>query len=113
MLLFGDTVEPALRDALKQRPSLELKRRIERLLADIDKGVPDPLCYETLAHLASAGTPEARAVLQTLAGGLPHARLTREAAAALAQPKQYRFQRAETPRQPLYKPELLPPKPKR
>ena len=113
LLRVGDAVEPALRDALKQRPALELRRRIERLLVDIDRGVPDPLRYETLAHLASTDTPEARAVLQTLAGGLPHARLTREAAAALAQPKGYRFKRPETPRQPLYKPELLPPTPKR
>ena len=113
LLRVGDAVEPALRNALKQRPALELTRRIERLLADIDKGVPDPLRYETLAYLASKGTPELRAVLQTLAQGLPQARLTREAAAALEQLKEYRIKRAESPRQPLSKPELMPPKPKR
>ena len=84
----GNAVEPALREALKQPLSLELKRRIERLLAEITKERPDPLRRKTLADLAWMGTPEARAVLDTLAKGLPQARLTKEAAAALRELRQ-------------------------
>ena len=112
LLRFGDGVAPALREALKQRLSLELRRRIERLLEDIDGARFDPLRYETLAYLASRDTPEARAALRTLAEGLPQARLTKEAAAALKQGKEYRPRQMTTPREPLAKPELKQPKEK-
>lgn len=88
LLCVGDGVEPALRNALKRPLSLELRRRIERLLTRINRERPDPLRRHTLADVAWMGTPEARAVLETLSRGLPQARLTKEAAAALKEMKQ-------------------------
>jgi hypothetical protein len=113
LLRVGDGVEPALREALKRSLELELRKRIDRLLGEIARGGFDPLRYETLAYLASRGTPEARAVLKTLAEGIPQARLTKEAAAALRQGKDYRPRQTEVPREPLPKPKLNPPEGKK
>lgn len=78
---LGELAVPALEQALKQRPSLEARRRID--------GILDPLrlnlrceqlrairAVEVLEHL---GTLESQEVLQTLARGAAEARLTQEA----------------------------------
>jgi hypothetical protein len=82
---YGEQVVPALRKALTGRPSLESRKRIENLIEQFTQQTPPPLLralrgVEVLEHVA---TPEARQVLQTVAGGAPPARLTREAQASL------------------------------
>jgi len=81
-----ELAEPVLRQTLAGRPPLEVRRRVERLLAKLQGKVPtaDRLrglrSIEVLEHI---GTPDARRLLQTLATGAPEARLTQEAEAAL------------------------------
>jgi RNA polymerase sigma factor (sigma-70 family) len=80
----GDTVEPLLRQALAGKPSLEVRRRLEKLLANLNPESPNRLrmlrAVEVLEH---AGGAEARRLLEELAGGAPEAWLTREARTSL------------------------------
>jgi dipeptidyl aminopeptidase/acylaminoacyl peptidase len=82
---LGDAAIPFLRTKLAARsPSLELRRRLERLLEKTDE--PNPHTRQgvrAVEMLERVGTPQARQVLQALAQGVPEARLTREAKAAL------------------------------
>jgi WD40 repeat protein len=83
---LGDVAEAALRAALEDGPTLELRRRVEPLLAKLEGPVTAPELLRALRAveaLERAGTAEARAVLARLAGGAPPARLTREAQDAL------------------------------
>jgi hypothetical protein len=79
-----DRVEFRLRAALKAAVPLEVQRRLDTLLAQLDPATPDRLrrgrALEALEQMAS---PDAVALLEALAAGEPGARLTREAAAAL------------------------------
>jgi WD40 repeat protein len=81
-----DTLRDVLHACLKENPSLELSRRVDRLLQSLAPGElsPDRLrrvrALEVLERIAS---PEARQVLETLAQGARDAWLTREADAAL------------------------------
>jgi WD40 repeat protein len=83
---LGPDAEEALRAALTGEPSLEARRRIQRLL---DRKVKPTTATEqlrarrALAVLERIGTPEARDLLRKLAGGAPGARLTQEAKDAL------------------------------
>jgi hypothetical protein len=84
----GEQAEVALRQALVGRPSLELRRRVEALLARIERERASRFCEElrqlrALEVLEHIGTAEARQVLEALAGGYPEARLTQEAKASL------------------------------
>ncbi len=84
---LGELAEEALREALKNKPSLELTRRLNELLAPLEAQTPSAerlRALRALPILERAGTDEARQVLETLAKGAPGASLTREAAAALA-----------------------------
>jgi WD40 repeat protein len=80
--------EPALRAALKDKPSLELRRRIEPLLAKLAE-MPQPPTPEELRQLRALivleriGTAEARRLLEQVGNGPLSARRTRQAAAAL------------------------------
>jgi hypothetical protein len=82
---FGEVAEAALREALGPQPAPEARRRIEILLSG-PHAVQTP---ESRRHLRAVrvleciGTLEARHVLQRLAKGLPEARVTRDAKAAL------------------------------
>jgi WD40 repeat protein len=82
----GEAALPALRRALAARPSLEVRLRLEGLLERAEKGA---LSREQVRELRAvealeqAGTPQARRLLEALAGGDADARLTREAKAAL------------------------------
>jgi WD40 repeat protein len=84
----GNLVEVDLKRALQGRPTVEMKRRLRRLLAAIKRSEESPTgellqalrAVEVLEH---AGTPEARRVLRALARGAAEARLTREAKASL------------------------------
>jgi hypothetical protein len=81
---LGDTAEPALRRGLEGTPSLELRRRIEQLLARLAEWSPERLrALRAVEVLEQSGTTEARRLLQELARGAPAARLTQEAQAAL------------------------------
>ncbi len=78
---LGGSAEPALRKALAGGLPLEVRRRIERLLKDIEgQHLRIMRAIEVLERL---GTHEARRLLERLAGGAAEARLTREARAAL------------------------------
>jgi WD40 repeat protein len=86
---LGELAEPALRQVLKDRPSLEVERRVQRLLAkleDLEKLNLSPgrlRALRTVEVLEHIGTAEARRQLKQLASGAGGAPLTREAKAAL------------------------------
>jgi RNA polymerase sigma factor (sigma-70 family) len=85
---LGLQAEPALRAAHAANPSLEMRRRIEDLLAAL-QAAPSLPTAEELRHLRALvvleciGTPEARRLLEQVATGPESARLTRQARAAL------------------------------
>jgi hypothetical protein len=80
-----DQAEPVLRASLQDNPSAERRRQIEALL----DAPPAVMAGEELRALRAVevleriGSPEARRLLDRLAGGAPAARLTRDAKAAL------------------------------
>jgi hypothetical protein len=86
LLKAGEQAVPALQKVLTSQPALETRLRVEELL---DKLTGGTLTAEQLRlvraveALEKMGTPEARTVLKTLAGGAPGALPTREARAAL------------------------------
>jgi RNA polymerase sigma factor (sigma-70 family) len=82
---LGELAEETLREALHGKPSLEVQRRVESLLAGprLVRAPEDRRHLRAVRVLEGAGTPEARRVLEGLAGGASRARLTREARAAL------------------------------
>lgn len=81
-----ELVEPALRLALEEKPSLEVRLRVEKLLGKLEGVIPSPeqlrvtRGIEVLEHI---GTVEARKLLDGLAQGGKDARLTQEARGAL------------------------------
>jgi hypothetical protein len=80
---IGDAVEPALRKAMANKPTAELRKRLALLLEKVDaaRGRLRALrCIEMLEHL---NTPAAQEVLRSLAAGAPDAWLTRQAKASL------------------------------
>jgi dipeptidyl aminopeptidase/acylaminoacyl peptidase len=81
---LGEGAEPALRAALADKPSLEVRQRLEELIARTEFLSPQRLrtlrSLEVLEHVP--GT-EARQLLQALAKGVEGTWLTREAQAAL------------------------------
>jgi hypothetical protein len=80
--------ERALRKALTGQPSLELRRRVQKLLEQL-AGAPSGAQLQALRAiemLERIGTADARHVLEQLAKGAPGARLTREARASLSRP---------------------------
>ena len=81
---LGHLAEPALRRLLEGKPSPEVRRAAEEMLALLDDSVPDPERLRVLRGveaLEAMGTPEARQALKTLATGAAGARLTEEARA--------------------------------
>jgi WD40 repeat protein len=82
----GESAVPVLRKALKTGVALETRRRVELLLARLERFTPSPAELSELRALAVleyAATPQARAVVEALAAGAPEARLTQQARAAL------------------------------
>ena len=82
---MGDAAYPALRQALKDKPSLELRRSIQNLLPT-SFVVRSPVTQRQIRAvmvLEQIGDAEARRLLQRLAEGAAEARQTREAKAAL------------------------------
>jgi WD40 repeat protein len=83
---FGELAAPALEQALAAKPSLEVCRRIEKLLRrfDEDSFTPEQLRRRrAVIVLEQVGTPDARLVLESLKQGAPGARLTQDAQPAL------------------------------
>ncbi|MBP3954850.1 hypothetical protein J8F10_06080 [Gemmata sp. G18] len=86
LLTFGAGAEEALFKALRNKPTLELRKRIEGLLAELRQR---PLASDELRQgravqvLELLGTAEARNVLQPLAQAAGESRLRRDAQAAL------------------------------
>jgi hypothetical protein len=79
---LGDRAAGALHKVLAGKPSLEVQRRIEQLLAK-QPGVDYLRAVRALEALEQMGTPEARKLCALLADGAAEARLTREAQATL------------------------------
>lgn len=83
-----DVVAGALRKKLAEKPSLELRQRIEQLLNRTEQLTPESLralrVVEVLEHI---GSPGAKQELERLANGAEGARLTREAKASLERMK--------------------------
>jgi WD40 repeat protein len=83
---LGKPAEKALRQRLRGQPSLEVRRRAERLLGLLEQVIPPaPILrgIRAVEVLERAATPEARKLLRELAAGAPDARLTQDAKAAL------------------------------
>lgn len=82
---LGSEAHPAMRQALEAKPSLEVRQRLQALLAG-PKTVRSPAIVRQIRAvqvLEWIGSREARRHLQTLSDGAPEAHLTREAKAAL------------------------------
>jgi WD40 repeat protein len=83
---LGDLAEPALQRALDGTPALELRRRVEQILAKINAPIADA---DTLRKLRAVellerlGTRQACQLLTELTRGAAEARITREAQASL------------------------------
>jgi WD40 repeat protein len=82
---LGDQAAPALRRALAGQPSAEVRKRAEALLAGrwLVRSPEVLRRLRAIQVLERIGSPEARHVLEELAGGAPAARETREAREAL------------------------------
>jgi hypothetical protein len=76
-----ESAEPALRQALAEKPSAELRNRIEELLKPLEPSRLRGL--RAVQALELAGTTQAKEVLQACAKGAPAAALTRTAKGAL------------------------------
>src|SRR5262249_37178392 len=80
---------PVLRQVLQGRPSLEVRRRVERILEQVEKrrGPDFPSDWlrvlRTIEVLEKIGNAEARQVLESLGREVPELQLAREARAAL------------------------------
>jgi WD40 repeat protein len=87
LMQLGKLADPMLRKALAKPPSLEVQRRIERILQKIKGGVPwaqERLRLVRLMEvLEKIGTAEARQGLEKLAQRAPEPDLKQEASAAL------------------------------
>jgi RNA polymerase sigma factor (sigma-70 family) len=87
--LLGESAEAALRRALEERPSLEVRRRVESLVEKLNTQRSSPPAPERLRELRGVealeqiGNAAARHALAALAQGNANARLTLEALAAV------------------------------
>jgi hypothetical protein len=85
---FAELAKQALKKAKDKNPSLEVRQRIEQILAKVEGPTittPETLrsirAVEVLEHI---GSPEAQQVLQALAKGAPGATITDDAIKSLA-----------------------------
>jgi hypothetical protein len=83
---IGELAAPALKNALVEKSSLELRQRIDGLLGKLRGPVTRPemmRAVRAVAVLEDVATPQARKLLEALSKGAPEARLTQEAKTAL------------------------------
>ena len=81
-----DSAAPALKKALADEPSPEVRRRLAELVEAAEAGHCGPdmrRAVRAVEVLEAVGTPEARRVLADLAAADPENRLTAEARASL------------------------------
>jgi WD40 repeat protein len=81
-----DIAGPLLRETLENKPTLEMRRRVELLVQKLSFPTPTPrqlLVLRAMEILERADSPEVRRWLEDLAGGAPGSWLTREARLAL------------------------------
>jgi WD40 repeat protein len=87
LMQVGEHLVPAIDKALAGKPALETSQRLQnlrkRLTSLVIKG-PRLQTFRAVEVLEHIGTPEARQVLQELAGGAPGAMVTTQAQGALA-----------------------------
>jgi WD40 repeat protein len=84
---MGRCAEPSLRKLLASKPPLEVRRRVEELLALLADPTAPPEYLRSLRAaevLEKIGSIEARRLLQALAGGIEEAELTQQVKASLA-----------------------------
>src|SRR5207247_931342 len=82
----AEVVETALRKALQEKPSLEVRRRLIEIIQRLERQTytgEQLRVFRAIEVLEHIGTPEAQEVLKELAKGASEARLTQEAKAAL------------------------------
>jgi RNA polymerase sigma factor (sigma-70 family) len=81
----GESVRTALEQTLKEKPSLEVRQRIGRLLEQLEPehSPPQLRLLRVVEAVEQMRTPKARQLLETWSKGIPTARLTREAKASL------------------------------
>jgi hypothetical protein len=84
---LGEVAIPACRKALAGSPPAEVRRRLEALVNRWEQVLQNPAGdilreLRALEVLERAGTPEARRLLEAIAGGTSGFRLTREAKAS-------------------------------
>jgi WD40 repeat protein len=83
---LGESAHGLLQKAVEGRPSLETRQRLAKLLDKLDglvTAAEDRRALRAVEVLEHIGTAEARQVLEAVSRGVPEARLTREAKAAL------------------------------
>jgi RNA polymerase sigma factor (sigma-70 family) len=81
---LGEAAEGPVREALKGKPSLEARSRLEQLLAKLNRlSLQQLRVLRAIEVLEQIGTPEARQVLEALVKDMPTARLGMEAKASL------------------------------
>jgi WD40 repeat protein len=81
---FGSAISPALQRALDGKPPLEVRRRLQQLLAQTRDWTPERLRnHRAIQALEHMNTIPARQVLQVLIDGAPGAYRTEEAKTAL------------------------------
>jgi hypothetical protein len=81
---LGENAEPLLRKALQEKPSAEVKRRIDRILESPDFAASRRLrTVRAVEVLERIGSADARKLLENLAAGADAALMTEEARAAV------------------------------
>ncbi len=81
---IGEQAEAALRRALEGKPSLEVRRRVEGLLKRLEQPSPERRqAQRAMEVLVRIGTPAARHLLRSLAGGPADSWTTHDAKEAL------------------------------
>jgi hypothetical protein len=83
---LGVLAEPALRKVLAEKPTLEVRHRVEKILKIIAGDIPLPAAVRILRAvevLEYINTPDARQALQSLGKGEPASLLAQEAKASL------------------------------
>lgn len=89
LIEIAELAEKPLRAAIAIPTSLDFRARVERLLDRLAAPISDPSrlrAVRAVEVLENIGTTEARALLETLAGGAPEALLTREACESCRRP---------------------------
>lgn len=79
---LGDLTLAGLQKRLAEKPTLEMRQRMEKLLAKLLAPVTAPeliRMFGAIEALERMGTPEAITILETLAGGAPGHRVTEDA----------------------------------